>query len=109
MSFTFNHIVEITTAIIAVVPLRIDNIFELDSSEAYAKREKGNAVFKLESLSRMNGFDSSDAHSALFDANLTMKILGLVRKKQPNTWDTFLKTANRSDTETIFKKQNIYI
>ena len=24
-----------------------------------------------------------------------------------NTWDTFLKTANRSDTETIFKKQNI--
>ncbi len=69
--------------------------------------QKGNAVFKLESLSRMNGFDSSDAHSALFDANLTMKILGLVRKKQPNTWDTFLKTANRSDTETIFKKQNI--
>ena len=69
--------------------------------------QKGNAVFKLESLSRMNGFDSSDAHSALFDANLTMKILGLVRKKQPKTWDTFLKTANRSDTETIFKKQNI--
>jgi len=69
--------------------------------------EKGNAVFKLESLSRMNGFDSSDAHSALFDANLTMKILGLVKKKQPNTWDTFLNTANRSDTETIIKKENI--
>jgi len=69
--------------------------------------EKGNAVFKLESLSRMNGFDSSDAHSALFDANLTMKILGLIKKKQPNNWDTFLKTANKSDTETIFKKENI--
>jgi len=68
---------------------------------------KGNAVFKLESLSRMNGFDSSDAHSALFDANLTMKILSLVKKKQPNTWDTFLNTANRSDTETIIKKENI--
>ena len=69
--------------------------------------EKGNAVFKLESLSRMNGFDSSDAHSALFDANLTMKILGLVKKKQPSTWDAFLNTANRSDTETIIKKENI--
>ena len=68
---------------------------------------KGNAVFKLESLSRMNGFDSSDAHSALFDANLTMKILGLIKKKQPNTWNTFLNTANRSDTETIIKKENI--
>jgi len=68
---------------------------------------KGNAVFKLESLSRMNGFDSSDAHSALFDATLTTKILNLVKKKQPNTWETFLKTANKLDTETIFKKQNI--
>ena len=35
---------EITTAIIAVVPLRIDNMFELDSRDAYAKREKGRAV-----------------------------------------------------------------
>ena len=69
--------------------------------------EKGNAVFKLESLSRMNGFDSSDAHSALFDASLTMKILGLVKKKQPSTWDTFLNTSNRADTETIFKKENV--
>jgi len=69
--------------------------------------EKNNPVFKLESLSRMNGFDSSDAHSALFDATLTMKILGLIKKKQPSTWDTFLKTANKLDTETIFKKENI--
>ena len=68
---------------------------------------KNNPVFKLESLSRMNGFDSSDAHSALFDATLTMKILGLIKKKQPTTWNTFLNTANRSDTETIFKKENI--
>ena len=69
--------------------------------------EKGNAVFKLESLSRMNGFDSSDAHSALIDASLTKNILGLIKKKQPKTWDTFLNTANRSDTETIIKKENI--
>ena len=69
--------------------------------------EKNNPVFKLESLSRMNGFDSSQAHSALFDATLTMKILDLIKKKQPYTWDDFLKTANKSDTETIFKKENI--
>ena len=68
---------------------------------------KNNPVFKLESLGRMNGFDASDAHSALFDATLTMKILNLIKKKQPNTWDVFFKTANKSDTETIFKKQSI--
>ena len=69
--------------------------------------EKNNPVFKLESLSRMNGFDSSDAHSAFFDATLTMKILKLIKKKQPDTWNMFLRTASRADTESIFQKEEI--
>ena len=69
--------------------------------------EKGNTVMKLESLARMNGFESSGAHSALFDAELTLKILGLIKKKQPDTWNVFLQTANKLDTETIFKKEKI--
>jgi len=68
---------------------------------------KGNAVMKLESLARMNGFESSGAHSALFDAELVVKVLNLIKKKQPQTWHTFLRTANKSDTETIFKKEKI--
>ena len=36
--------------------------------------EKGNAVIKLESLARMNGFEVSGVHSVLFDAELTMNI-----------------------------------
>ena len=55
---------------------------------------KGNISMKLESLGRMNGYDTDAAHSALFDASLTMKILGLIKKKQPHTWDIFLKTAS---------------
>ena len=69
--------------------------------------EKNNPVFKLESLSRMNGFDSAGAHSALFDASLTAKVLSLVKKKQPATWNEFLRTSNKIDTETIIKKENI--
>ena len=69
--------------------------------------EKGNAVMKLESLARMNGFEASGAHSALFDAELTMKILGLIKKRQPNTWESFFKTSSKLDTETIFKKEKI--
>ena len=68
---------------------------------------KGNAVMKLESLARINGFKTAGAHSALFDAELTMKILSLIKKKQPDTWDNFLKTSNKLDTETIFKKEKI--
>jgi exodeoxyribonuclease-1 len=69
---------------------------------------KGNAVMKLESLARMNGFESSGAHSALFDAELTVKVLGLIKKNQPQTWNTFLRTANKSDTETIFKTEKMF-
>ena len=43
--------------------------------------EKNNPVFKLESLARMQGIDSSDAHSALADAEMTTKILNIVKKK----------------------------
>ena len=69
--------------------------------------EKNNAVFKLESIARMQGFDSSDAHSALADAEMTAKVLNIVRKKQKHIWGAFLKTANKSDTETIIKKGEI--
>ena len=56
---------------------------------------KGNAVMKLESLARTNGFETKGAHSALFDAELTLKVLGLIKSKQPHTWDSFLKTSNK--------------
>ncbi len=69
--------------------------------------EKNNPVFKLESLSRMQGLDSSEAHSALIDATLTAKILSTIKKRQPSTWDMFLRTASKADTETIFKKEEI--
>ena len=69
--------------------------------------EKNNAVFKLESLARMQGIDSTDAHSALSDSIMTAKVLNIVKKKQPETWETFFKTANKSDTETIIKKGEI--
>ena len=69
--------------------------------------DKGNAVMKLESLARMNGFESGGAHSALFDAELTVKVLGLIKSKQQDTWNSFLKTSSRVDTETVFKKEKI--
>ena len=55
----------------------------------------------------MQGLDSSDAHSALTDSILTSKILEIIKKKQPSTWDMFLRTGNKSDTETIFKKEDL--
>ena len=50
----------------------------------------------------MNGFDSAGAHSALFDASLTVKVLGLI--KQPDM-EWVLRTSNKIETETIIKKK----
>ena len=69
--------------------------------------EKGNAVMKLESLARMNGFETSGAHSALIDSELVVKVLGLIKNKQSNTWNNYLKTSSRADAETVFKKEKI--
>ena len=46
--------------------------------------EKGNAVMKLESLARINGFEAAGAHSALFDAELTVKVLALIGQVLPD-------------------------
>jgi exodeoxyribonuclease-1 len=78
-----------------------NNVLETEISE------KGNAVMKLESLARTNGLEVSGAHSALFDAELTLKILNLIKNKQPQTWNEFFKTSSRSDTEAIIKKEDI--
>ena len=42
---------------------------------------KGNKSMKLESLARLNGFESAGAHSALFDTELTVKVLDLIKQK----------------------------
>ena len=82
--------------------------YAIDSSVLKTEiNEKANAVMKQESLARNNGFEVSGAHSAIFDAELTAKLLELIKKKHPQTWDTFLRTSNRDDTETIIKKESI--
>ena len=49
---------------------------------------------KLESLARLNGFESAGAHSALFDTELTVKVLDLI-KKNNQTWQEYFKTSSK--------------
>jgi len=43
--------------------------------------EKGNVSMKLESLARMQGYDTTQSHTAQFDAIAACKILNLIKKK----------------------------
>ena len=69
---------------------------------------KGNKSMKLESLARLNGFDSKDAHSALFDTELTVKILGLLKDKQPDLWHEYLKTKSKVVVENLIKQEKMF-
>ena len=69
---------------------------------------KGNKSMKLESLARLNGFDSSGAHGALFDTELTVKVLGLLKKKQPDMWHEYLKTKSKVVVENLFKQEKMF-
>ena len=61
---------------------------------------------KLESLARLNGFDAKDSHSALVDTENTCNVLGLIKQKQPNLWNHYLKTASKQTVESIMKSEN---
>ena len=68
---------------------------------------KGNISMKLESLGRMNGYDTEAAHSALFDSELCGKILSEIKKKQTNLWDDYLRTSSKQSVEEIIKNETI--
>ena len=70
--------------------------------------EKGNAVMKLESLARMNGIESSGAHSALFDANLTKLVLEKIYKEQNITWRSAMMTGSREEVENFSKNELMF-
>ena len=68
---------------------------------------KGNVSMKLESLGRMNGYDTEAAHSALFDSELCGKILSEIKEKQTNLWDEYLRTSSKQSVEEIIKNETI--
>ena len=69
---------------------------------------KGNKSMKLESLARLNGFDSSGAHGALFDTELTVKVLDLLKNKQPELWHEYLKTKSKVVVENLIKQEKMF-
>ena len=70
--------------------------------------EAGNPSLALESLSRMQGFDTSASHTAYVDAQNSLKILRIIKDKHKENWETFLKTSTKTSVETFLKNEGIY-
>ncbi|MBD1140007.1 exodeoxyribonuclease I [Pelagibacterales bacterium SAG-MED38] len=70
--------------------------------------QAGNASLALESLSRMQGFDTSASHTAYVDALNSLKVLRIIKDKHKENWETFLKTSTKTSVETFLKNEGIY-
>ncbi len=70
--------------------------------------EAGNPSLALESLSRMQGFDTSASHTAYVDAQNSLKVLRIIKDKHKKNWETFLKTSTKTSVETFLKNEGIY-
>ena len=70
--------------------------------------EAGNPSLALESLSRMQGFDTSASHTAYVDAQNSLKVLRIIKDKHKENWETFLKTSTKASVETFLKNEGIY-
>jgi len=70
--------------------------------------EAGNPSLALESLSRMQGFDTSASHTAYVDAQNSLKVLRIIKDKHKENWEIFLKTSTKTSVETFLKNEGIY-
>ncbi len=70
--------------------------------------QAGNPSLALESLSRMQGFDTSASHTAYVDAQNSLKVLRIIKDKHKVNWETFLKTSTKTSVETFLKNEGIY-
>jgi len=70
--------------------------------------DAGNPSLALESLARMQGFDTSSSHTAYADAYNSLMILKIIKSKHKENWETFLKTSTKQSVETILKSDGIY-
>ena len=68
----------------------------------------GNPSLALESLSRIQGFDTSASHTAYVDAQNSLKVLRIIKDKHKENWETFLKTSTKTSVETFLKNEGIY-
>jgi len=70
--------------------------------------EAGNPSLALEALARMQGFDTSQQHTAYHDAYTALKVLRIIKDKHKANWEEFLKTSTKYSVEKLLTNDGIY-
>lgn len=72
-------------------------------------RDDGSPSFRLEDLSRANGFSTENAHDALADVENTLGMARLVRQHQPRLWNWGLGLRARHRVEQLVEKREVLL
>src|SRR6056297_1371587 len=72
-------------------------------------RDDGSPSFRLEDLSRANGFSTDNAHDALADVENTLGMARLVRTRQPRLWGWGLGLRARHRVEQLVEKREMLL
>ena len=70
--------------------------------------DKGNAVFKLDELTEMNGIKHDQAHTALSDVMATVEIAKIIKDKAPSVWKASLMTTSKTEVNSIVEKEKVF-
>ena len=71
--------------------------------------KRGRPSFRLEGLSRANGFPHDKAHDAMADVEATLFLVRLVRERAPDVWEAMNLTARKRSVIDILTKHKALI
>lgn len=95
---------------------RTDSLRMILAAEHYAPgtltvplNEKGKPSFKLEGIAQANGFDHSNAHDAMADAEATIHLCRLLSARVPSHWQSFIRHAQKSAANNLIADNRIIV
>ncbi len=71
---------------------------------SWADRADGTPSFRLEDLARANGLDTSRAHDALADVEVTLALARRLREAQPRLWEWALRLRRKHEAEALLAR-----
>ena len=69
--------------------------------------KKGSHLFKLASLTKMNGIPHEKKHSSEGDVLATAALAKMIKERVPKLWDSGLKIAHKSEAKKFIEKNKI--
>jgi exodeoxyribonuclease-1 len=75
---------------------------------AFPIGDKGQTVFRLDSLAPINGFDHADAHDALADVEATIHLCKLLSERNGNLWSACARLSRKAFVLDFIRKNTTF-